>query len=105
MASTATNKQPLLIDRVMHNLYMSSAFDYLRPNEGVFVGQLVSATTITEVTHLLTMPRVLAPMPHTGSEPNFTAFYLPKGRALWAGRQDIALVNDGPLLGAQGGWY
>ena len=91
MASTATNKQPLLIDRVMHNvidmnqatvgaidvigtntaallvdgtrsdgciiediycisrstavlisvnLYMSSAFDYLRPNEGVFVGQL-----------------------------------------------------------------
>ena len=155
MASTATNKQPLLIDRVMHNvidmnqaavgaidvigtntaallvdgtrsdgciiediycisrstaphiinLYMSSAFDYLRPNEGVFVGQLTSSTTVAAFTHLLTMPRVLAPMPHTGNEPNFTAFYLPKGRALWAGRQDIALVNDGPLLGAQGGWY
>ena len=155
MASTSTNKQPLLIDRVMHNvidmnlatvgaidiigtntaallvdgtrsdgciiediyaisrstsphvinLYMSSAFDYLRPNEGVFVGQLTSATTIAAFTHLETMPRVLAPMPHTGTEPNFKAFYLPKGRALWAGRSDSALISDGPLLGAQGGWY
>ena len=155
MASTATNKQPLLVDRVMHNvvdmnqaavgaidvigtntavllvdgtrsdgciiediycisrstaphiinLYMSSAFDYLRPNEGVFVGQLISSTTIAEFTHFSEMPRVLAPVPQVGDTPYNNAFYLPKGRALWAGRQDIALVNDGPLLGAQGGWY
>ena len=155
MAATSTNKQPLLVDRVLHyvvdlnaaavgainvigtntaalivdatqsdgcilediycisrssapqiiNLYMSSSFDYLRPNEGVFVGQLTSATTEGEVAHLETMPRILAPMPHTGTEGQFKAFYLPKGKALWAGRQDIAIVNDGPLLGVQGGWY
>ena len=155
MAATSTNKQPLLVDRVMHNvvdlneaavgainiigtntaalildatqsdgciiediycisrstaahtinLYMSPAFDYLRPNEGVFIGQLTSATTKGDVTHLETMPRILAPMPHTGTESQFKALYIPKGRALWAGRQDIAIVNDGPLLGVQGGWY
>ena len=155
MAATSTNKQPLLVDRVLHyvvdlneaavgainvigtntaalivdatqsdgcilediycisrssasqiiNLYMSSSFDYLRPTEGVFVGQFTSATTEGEVTHLETMPRILAPMPHTGTEGQFQAFYLPKGKALWAGRQDIAIVNDGPLLGVQGGWY
>ncbi len=155
MAATSTNKQPLLIDRVLHNvvdlnaaavgainvigtntaalivdgtqsdgcilediycisrstapqkinLYLSTSFDYLRPNEGVFVGQLTSATTAGEVVHLETMPRILAPMPHTGTESQFRAFYIPKGKALWAGREDIAIVNDGPLLGVQGGWY
>tara|TARA_R110002012_G_scaffold73082_1_gene186582 strand:+ start:348 stop:815 length:468 start_codon:yes stop_codon:yes gene_type:complete len=155
MASTATNKQPLLVDRVLHyvvdmnqaavgainvigtntaalivdatrsdgcilediycisrstaahtvNLYLSSSFDYLRPNEAVFVGQIISSTTEAEFTHFEEMPRVLAPVPQVGSEPYNRAFYIPKGRALWAGRQDIAIVNDGPLLGCQGGWY
>ena len=155
MAATSTNKQPLLVDRVLHNivdlnaaavgainiigtnaaalivdgtqsdgcilediycisrsgvehtinLYMSSSFDYLRPNEGVFIGQLKSSTTPAGVTHLETMPRILAPMPHTGTESQFQALYIPKGRTLWAGRQDIAVINDGPLLGVQGGWY
>jgi hypothetical protein len=155
MAATSTNKQPLLIDRVLHNvvnldlaavgaidvlgtntaalivdatssdgciiediycisrstashkinLYMSSSFDYLRPQEGVFIGTLTSATTAGEVVSLETMPKILAPMPQTGSEAQFRALYLPKGRALWAGREDVAAVNDGPLLGVQGGWY
>ena len=155
MAATSTNKQPLLVDRVLHNvvdlnsaavgainvigtntaalivdgtqsdgcilediycisrstaehtinLYLSTSFDYLRPNEGVFVGQLTSATTEGAVVHLETMPRILAPMPHTGTEAQFRALYIPKGKTLWAGRQDIAIVNDGPLLGVQGGWY
>ena len=155
MAATSTNKQPLLVDRVLHNvvnldaaavgaidvagtntaalivdatssdgcilediycisrstaphkinLYLSTAFDYLRPNEGVFVGQITSSTTIGGVTNLETMPKILAPMPQTGDEAQFRAFYIPKGKALWAGREDIAVVNDGPLLGVQGGWY
>tara|TARA_R110002049_G_scaffold109689_3_gene258648 strand:+ start:394 stop:861 length:468 start_codon:yes stop_codon:yes gene_type:complete len=155
MASTSTNKQPMLIDRVMHNvvdmnlatvgaidvigtntaillvdgtqsdgctiediyaisrstsaytinLYMSSAFDYLRPNEGYFVGQLVTATTIAVTTHWDDAPRVLAPVPNNGDKPYNQAFYLPKGKALWAGRLDAGIVNDGPILGAQGGWY
>ena len=155
MAATSTNKQPLLIDRVLHNvvnldtatvgaidiggtntaqlivdatqsdgciiediysiarstapqkinLYLSTSFDYLRPNEGVFIGQFDSAATIGTVTRFDGMPRILAPMPQVGENAQFQALYIPKGKALWAGREDIAVVNDGPLLGVQGGWY
>ena len=155
MAATSTNKQPLLVDRVLHyvvdlnlaavgaidfigrntdvmilggtssdgcmiediyaisrstvehtiNLYLSSSFDYLRPNEGIFVGQFKSGTTAGAVTHWEEMPRILAPMPQTGTDNQFKALYIPKGKALWAGRQDVASLNDGPLLGCQGGWY
>ena len=155
MAATSTNKQPLLVDRVMHNvidlntaavasinvagtntalllvdgsqsdgciiediyaiargsvestinLYISSAFDYLRPNEGLFIGSFKSATTAGNVTRWDEMPKILAPMPQTGTESQFRALYLPKGKSVWAARQDTNTVNDGPLLGAQGGWY
>ena len=155
MASTSTNKQPLLVDRVLHNvvnldnaavgaidvigtntaelivdgtqsdgciiedlylvsrssashkvnLYLSTASDYLRPGEGMYIGSITSSTTEGEIVSLETMPKVLAPMPHTGSESQFRALYIPKGKALWAGREDIAAVNDAPLIGAQGGWY
>ena len=155
MAATSTNKQPLLVDRVLHyvvnldtaavsaidvagtntalllidgttsdgaiiediysiargttkstiNLYLSSSSDYLRPNEGVLIGQFDSATTIGEVTSWTSMPKVLAPMPHTGSESQFRALYIPKGKALWAARQANTIATDGPLLGCQGGWY
>ena len=156
MAATSTNKQPLLVDRVLHyvvdlntaavgaidvsgtntallivdgtamdgaiiediysisrsttvatiNLYLSSAPDYLRPNEGVLIGQFKSATTIGNVTSWENMPKILAPMPQTGSgEQQFRALYIPKGKALWAARQSTNVVTDGPLLGCQGGWY
>ncbi len=155
MAATSTNKQRLLVDRVLHyvcnldtaavgaidvagtntallivdaiptdgaiiediysisrgtsesiiNLYMSTSADYLRPGEGVLVGQFTSATTIGSVTHWENMPRVIAPMPQTGSESQFKSLYIPKGRALWAARQANTLSTDGPLLGCQGGWY
>ena len=155
MAATSTNKQPLLVDRVMHNvidlntaavasinvagtntalllvdgsqsdgciiediyaisrgavestinLYLSSAFDYLRPNEGIFIGSFKSATTAGNVTRWEEMPKILAPMPQTGTEQQFRALYLPKGKTIWAARQDTGAVVDGPLLGAQGGWY
>ena len=155
MAATSTNKQPLLVDRVLHyvvnldtaavaaidvagtntallivdattsdgcivediysiargtsqttiNLYLSSSSDYLRPNEGVLIGQFKSATTIGDVTSWESMPKILAPMPHTGSESQFRALYIPKGRALWAARQANTIATDGPLLGCQGGWY
>ena len=155
MAATSTNKQPLLVDRVMHNvidlntaavgaidvvgtntalllvdgsqsdgciiediyaisrgtvehtinLYMSNASDYLRPGEGMFVGSFKSATTSGNVTRWEEMPKILAPVPQTGTEAQFRALYIPKGRTLWAGRESDVVVNDGPLLGAQGGWY
>ena len=155
MAATSTNKQPLLVDRVLHyvvnldtaavasidvggtntallivdgtssdgaiiediynisrstseytvNLYISTSSDYLRPQEGILVGTFKTGTTVGTVTHWEDMPRILAPMPHTGTDSQFQAFYLPKGRALWAARQSTVAVTDGPLLGCQGGWY
>ena len=155
MAATSTNKQPLLVDRVLHyvvnldtaavgaidvggtntallivdgttadgaiiesiysiargtsestiNLYLSTSSDYLRPNEGVLVGRFASGTTIGAVTEWTTMPKILAPMAHTGTESQFRALYIPKGKALWAAREGSTTVTDGPLLGCEGGWY
>ncbi len=155
MAATSTNKQPLLIDRVLHkavdlsqnfisdinvsgtnsaalivdstsldgaiiediyaiarkasaytiNLYLSSANDYLRPQEGVFIGTFDSATTVGSVSHWDEMPKILAPMPHVGSEGQFRALYIPKGRALWAAFEGSGIDAEAPILGAQGGWY
>ena len=164
MATTATNKQPLLIDRVLHNvidsngtfsstldvsgtntaeilvnaistdgcvvediysisrggaaetinLYISTADDYLRPNEGVLVGQFLSSETEGEVTSWAYAPKILAPVPATtdgdvtsptGAPVQFRALYVPKGRCLWVARQSAGVVTDGPFIGAQGGWY
>ena len=155
MAATSTNKQPLLVDRVMHNvipldeavvnaidiqgantaerlvdgsqsdgciiediyaisrstdeytinLYISPEFDFLRPGQGIFVGSFKSKTTVGDVSRWEEMPKILAPVPQTGSEAQFRAFYLPKGRVLWAAHEGTRTVTDGPLLGAQGGWY
>ena len=157
MAATSTNKQPLLIDRVLHyvvdlnfaqvsaidvggtntaellidgtssdgailedvyaiargtveatiNLYLSTASDYLRPNEGLFVGQFKSGTTAGVVTRWDDMPKIIAPLPQTGTEAQLRGFYVPKGRSVWAARLDANPnpIADGPLLGCQGGWY
>ena len=87
------------------NLYLSTASDYLRPGEGMYIGSITSSTTAGEIVSLESLPKILAPMPQTGSESQFRALYIPKGKALWAGREDIAAINDAPLIGAQGGWY
>ena len=155
MAATSTNKQPLLVDHVLHvvanldtatnkgidignndarllvdstssdgaiiedvylisrsdstaydvNLYISTARDYLRPNETYYVGTIKSATTAKDVTRWDEMPYCLVPTPHVGNDSRNRAFYLPKGYALWAARDDDAPVIDGPLIGVQGGWY
>ena len=155
MAATSTNKQPLLVDHVLHyavnldtsinngldisgtntavmlvdatssdgaiiediytiargtvahtvNLYLSAANDYLRPNQAVFVGQIKSATVIANTVRWEDMPKSLAPVPQVGSESFNRAFYIPKGRALWAARQSDINVTDGPIVACQGGWY
>jgi hypothetical protein len=155
MAATSTNKQPLLVDHVLHvvanldtavndgldivgtntatllvdstsydgaiiediytisrgtvaydvNLYISTARDYLRPNEAYFVGSITSGTNLKDVVRWDEMPRTLAPVPQVGTEPYNRAFYLPKGAALWAARDSTVNVTDGPLIGVQGGWY
>lgn len=170
MASTSTNKQPLLVDRVFHevysmntatvlqtditgtnyaqlvlncsqndgaiiediyvisrgqdgdkknytvNLYMSNDTDFLRPPSqaggavtgGIHVGKITSGATAGTLTHSADLPFVLAPVPQVGSNPKLTAFYIPKGKTLWAARQTTDLADDvtnAPLLGVQGGFY
>jgi hypothetical protein len=154
MATTATNKQPLLVDRVLHevvdtnlaynqgldvvgtnsarllincigtdgaiieyiyaiargtteyvlNFYLSSNNDYLRPTESSFIGSLTSATTAKTVTEF-TLPKCLTPVPRTGDDAKNTALYLPSNKALWVARDGNVDVSDGPLVGAQGGYY
>jgi hypothetical protein len=165
MASTSTNKQPLLVDRVLHevidlagatvaenaglditgtnsaaiaidcttndgaiiediyaisranatgykiNLYLSTASDYLRAQQSVFVATLTGGTTTGDVTRIAdgSLPFVLAPMPHAGSTDNkFSALYIPRGKALWAAVEQQSAVDEAPnapLLGLQGGYY
>lgn len=161
MATTATNKQPLLIDRVFHNavegntlasgsdasldilgtnssvvlvdctsndggivedlyaiartsasttykvlFYLSSTVDYLRPNEGVYVGSVDSSETLGTVTNAV-LPNILAPVARVGDTPQLKALYIPKGKALWATLQLLGAVNtaDTPIIAAQGGYY
>ena len=162
MATTATNKQPLLVDRVFHNaiesnslhsgsdtslnilgtneaeallncstndgatvedlyvisrsadataytvlFYLSSASDYLRPSEAVYVGKIESSTTLGEVTSSAVLPKVLAPLPSAGNEAQIRALYVPKGKVLWTSLQLSGPVNSGetPIIAAQGGYY
>ena len=157
MASTSTNKQPLLVDHVFHylvdtnnavvssldvsgtnsakvvldstsadgaiveavylisrgttahtvNFYLSTAADFLRPTQGLFLGSLTSATTAKTRTDYSDFPNVLAPLPSTGTASQIGALYIPKGYALWAARENTnsAAVSDGPIFGVQGGWY
>ena len=155
MASTSTNKQPLLVDHVLHtivnldlatnntidvsgsntaelildstgadgaviealylisrgtiahtvNLFLSNANDYLRPNQGFYIGSVVSKTTLGEFTSF-ELPKVLTPVPQVGTLAFNQALYIPKGKALWAARQSTGgAISDGPNLGIQGGWY
>ncbi len=162
MATTATNKQPLLVDRVFHKavsamslasgsatsldiegtnqsavlvdcsandgavvedlyviartststaytalFYLSSAVDYLRPTEGVYVGKLTSSTTAAAKTSAADLPKVLAPLAHVGSDAQIRALYIPKGNVLWCTLQLAGSVNttDTPIIAAQGGFY
>lgn len=162
MATTATNKQPLLVDRVLHYavptnnltsgsatsldingtnesavlvdatandgaivedlyvisrtatstaysvlLYLSQSIDYLRPSEAIYIGKVDSSTTLGEVVSAATLPKILAPMPHTGDESQFRALYIPKGRVLWCTLQTDGPTNtsDTPIVGVQGGFF
>lgn len=160
MATTATNKQPLLVDRPLHAVvasntltsgsatsldilgtneskvlvdcssndgaliedlyviarstttykalfYISTSVDYLRPSEATYVQQIDSSTTTGQVTSSSSLPKVLAPLPGTGSDSQVRAFYVPKGSVLWCSLQLAGPANSAgtPIIGAQGGFY
>ena len=154
MASTSTNKQPLLIDHVLNyvvnldlntnatinvdgantaalvidattsdgaiiedlylisrgtsvikvNYFLSTANDYLRPNQGFYIGSVETGTTPGQITSA-TLLKTLAPVPQVGSDSTNRALYIPRGTALWAARESQVNISDGPNLGVQGGWY
>ena len=161
MAATSTNKQPLLVDHVLHQvidlaeatvangggvdiggtnnaalvvdstsadgciiesvyaisrtekytikLFLSTANDYLRSQQGVNIGEFEAlASGAGTLSTWDAMPKILAPVPATGTEPQFRALYVPKGKALWAAVEATTANDQGknaPLLGVQGGWY
>jgi len=163
MATTSTNKQPLLVDRIFHNFvptdrlnsgsegldiigansakvivecttndggiiedlylisrgvdtngekfvvnfYVSPSVDFLRADEAVFVGQIEASDVAATVTSFDSFPKVLAPLPNVGTEAQVGAFYLPRGKALWATLQLLNpdLGQTAPIVGAQGGFY
>ena len=164
MASTSTNKQPLLVDRVLHeivdlasatvaenaglditgtnsavilidcttndgaliediytiareittgykvNLYLSTAADYLRPQQSVYIGSVTGGTTTGQKTRVTPgdLPFILAPMPQTGDDNRFAALYIPRGKTLWAAVEQQSPTDQAPaapLLGVQGGFY
>lgn len=160
MATTATNKQPLLVDRPLHSVvksnsltsgsatsldilgtnesavlvdcsandgaliedlyviarssvaykalfYISTAVDYLRPNEATYVQQIDSSTTPGVITSSDSLLKVVAPLPNAGTDSQVRAFYVPKGAVLWCSLQLAGPANsDGtPIIGAQGGFY
>lgn len=160
MASTSTNKQPMLIDRVLHsvvdlatasvqpgagievggtntaaplidcttndgaivediytysrgtdykvNLYISSASDYLRPQQGLFIGTFNCGAVAGARAEFTDLPKILAPVPRIGTDPTFGALYIPKGRAVWAAVVQLSAndtATDAPIIGAQGGFY
>jgi hypothetical protein len=174
MASTSTNKQPLLIDRVFNEavqtdglvsgssnvltgssisyditgsnaskvlvncltndggivedmyaisrgaikkalFYLSSASDYLRAEQAVFIGSIDVSATVGEFSGVASLPRCLAPVPQQGNTTGLTAgsplknqaLYIPTGKALWVTLWGISGQNttDCPIVGAQGGLY
>ena len=164
MASTSTNKQPLLVDRVLHeivdlagrsvaqnagieiigtnsavlvldcttndgaivedvyaiarqiatgykiNLYISTGSDYLRTQQSEYIATLTGGITSGQKTRISTdeLPLVLAPMPHAGTTSQFTALYIPRGKALWAAVEEQSSGDQtvaAPLIGVQGGYY
>ena len=86
--------------------YLSTAVDYLRPGEGIYVGSIATDTTLGVRTSG-DLNKILAPVPRVGSAEQLTALYVPKGKALWATLQLAGPNNtaDTPIIGAQGGYY
>jgi len=162
MASTSTNKQPLLVDRVLHevvdlqgatiasgsgievagtnnaslvvdcttndgaiieevysiartittgyqiNLYLSSASDYLRTQQSIYIHKFTGSTTVGTKTTVTDLPSIIAPLPQTGNASQLKALYIPAGKALWAAvvaQSGTDQAQNAPFIGVQGGYY
>ena len=104
----------MVVLRTTPSTCISSDTDFVnpRPNScwtgGIHVGKITAGSTEGDVTHSTTLPYVLAPVPQVGTGQKLTAFYVPKGKNLWAARQTSNLtdaITNAPLLGVQGNFY
>ncbi len=95
--------------------YLSSASDYLRAEQAVYIGSITTTATVGDYANVAALPRILAPVPHQGDLTGLTAgsplknqaLYVPTGKALWVTIWGIAGQNttNCPIVGAQGGFY
>ena len=87
--------------------YLSTAIDYLRATEAVYVGEITTSQTVGTYTNVAQLPAVLAPVPQVGNSPKNSAFYVPSGKALWATVKIVTPIgsDESPIIGAQGGFY
>ena len=82
-----------------------NANDFLRPRKQFW--PIASPGTVATKNFYADMPKVLAPMPQTGSTTQFSAIYVPGGMNLWVTiqRAGTARLDTHPIVGAQGGFY
>ena len=95
--------------------YLSSASDYLRSEQAVYVGSITTTATVGDYANVSALPRVLAPVPQQGNTTGLLdgsplrnqALYVPTGKALWVTIWGISGENNTncPIVGAQGGFY
>ena len=95
--------------------YLSSASDYLRAEQAVYIGSITTTATVGDYANVAALPRILAPVPQQGNTSGIIdggplknqALYVPTGKALWVtiwgqSGQNTTLC---PIVGAQGGFY
>jgi len=95
--------------------YFSSASDYLRAEQAVYIGSITTTATPGAYANVSALPRALAPVPQQGDITGLNAggplknqaLYVPTGKALWVTIWGIAGQNttNCPVVGAQGGFY
>lgn len=113
----------LLIQRVDDNatkvnLYISSSAHALGvtatggSSNAHFIGRFgFAATQKVGAMAEMKLPKLLAPVPHAGSNgadgepPQFRGLYIQKGQALWAAVDSTAAVPAAPNIACQGGYF
>jgi len=100
------------------NLYISSSAHSLGvtatggSSNAHFIGRFGFAPTQKVGDHVAAkLPRLLAPVPHAGSNgsdgepPQYRGLYIQKGQALWAAVDSTAAVPGAPNIACQGGYF
>jgi hypothetical protein len=100
------------------NLYISSSAYSLGvtasggPAAAHFIGRFGFAAAAKAGDHIgAKLPKLLAPVPHAGSNgsdgepPQYRGLYLQKGQALWAAVNSAAAVAAAPNIACQGGYF